>query len=153
MPIPLNRLRLDQTERALAPFQSLRGHPAPAGGWLRSVREAFGRSLRVQAERVGVSASTLHQSEAAEAHGRITLAQLRKLAEGLDCELVYGLVPRESLSTTVEAQAERRARQEVLGVAHSMDLEAQRPSDPFVEQQVAQRREALLAGSWSRLWQ
>lgn len=125
----------------------------PSGGWLRAVREALGRTSRVQAERLGINASTLHQSEAAEASGRITLTQLRKLAEGLDCELVYGLVPRESLSATVEAQAERRARQEVLGVAHSMSLEAQRPSAPFVEQQVAQRREDLLAGSWSRLWQ
>jgi hypothetical protein len=91
--LQLNRLRLDQVERALAPHQALSGKPMPSGGWLRAVREAF------------------------------------------------------------EAQAERRARQEVLGVAHSMSLEAQRPSDPFVEQQVAQRREDLLAGSWSRLWQ
>jgi predicted DNA-binding mobile mystery protein A len=153
MTTSLHRLRLEQTERALAPFAVLRGQAVPPGGWLRAVREALGRSLRTQASRAGVNASTLYQSEAAESTGRITLAQLRKLAESLDCEVVYALVPREPLSATVQTQAERRARQEVLGVAHSMGLEAQRPSDPFVERQIAQRREALLAGSWSKLWQ
>lgn len=149
----LNHLRLDQTERALAPFASLRGQAVPPGGWLRTVREALGRSVRAQAERAGVHASTLYHSETAEAEQRITLAQLRKLAEALDCEVVYGLVPRQPLGDVVQAQAERRAQQEVLGVAHSMGLEAQRPSDPFVQRQIAQRRDALLAGSWSRLWQ
>jgi predicted DNA-binding mobile mystery protein A len=148
----LNRLRLEQTERALAPYEPLRGKSAPPDGWLRAVRESLGRSLRVQAERLGISAPTLYKSEAAEADGRITLTQLRKLAEGLDCEVVYTLVPRQPLSRMVEAQADRLARQEVLGVAHSMSLEGQRPSDQFVERQVAERRQALLAGPWSKLW-
>jgi predicted DNA-binding mobile mystery protein A len=152
MTTDLNRLRLDQTEKSLAPFESLRGKPTPPGGWLRAVRESLGRSLRVQAARLGIAAPTLYKSEAAEAVGRITLAQLRKLAEGLDCELVYGLVPRRALSEVVEAQAERLARQEVLWVAHSMSLEDQRPSDQFVANQVAERRQALLAGPWSKLW-
>ena len=95
---------------------------------------------------------TLQKSENAEADGRISVAQLRKLAAGLDCEVVYALVPRTTLAEMVETQADRLARQEVLGVAHSMSLEDQRPSDKFVEQQIAKHRDALLAGSWSRLW-
>ena len=148
----LNRLRLEQTEKALAPFTPLRGTPVPADGWLRAVRESLGRSLRTQAERLGISPSSLHKSEMAEAQGRTTLAQLRKMAEGLDCELVYALVPRQPLSKIVEEQADKMARHEVLGVAHSMSLEEQRPSNEFVERQIAQRRSALLAGPWSKLW-
>jgi predicted DNA-binding mobile mystery protein A len=148
----LNRLRLNQTERTLASFEALKGQPAPQDGWLRAVRESLGRSLRVQAARLGIAAPTLHKSESAEAEGRITLAQLRKLAAGLDCEVVYALIPRQSLSATVEAQADILARQEVLGVTHSMSLEDQKPSDQFVARQVAERRQALLAGPWSKLW-
>ena len=124
----------------------------PAGGWLKAIREALGRPLRGQAARLQISAPTLLKSETAEANDRITLGQLRKLAEGLDCELVYALVPRKSLSKVVEAQAERLARQQVLGVAHSMGLEDQRPSDKFLESQIAASRRALLEGSWARLW-
>lgn len=148
----LARLRVEQLDRTLGSFLQLKGKHTPRDGWLRAIREALGRSLRAQASRIGVSAPTLLKAESAEAEGRITLGQLRKLAEALDCELVYALVPRQPLLETVEQQAERLARHEVLGVSHSMDLEAQRPSDQFVARQVAQRKDELLAGSWSKLW-
>lgn len=152
MPAKLNRLRLTQVERAIEPFEAVRAHGVPPGGWLRTIREALGRSLRTQADRVGISAATLHQSELTEAQGGISLAQLRKLAEGLDCELVYALVPRRPLHEVVESQAESLARREVLGVAHTMGLEDQRPSDAFLERQVDDRRRELLSGSWAKLW-
>ncbi|MFC3340506.1 hypothetical protein ACFOEY_18635 [Paracandidimonas soli] len=86
------------------------------------------------------------------AEGRITLAQLRKLAEGLDCEVVYGLVPRHPLQKILEQQANEIARKEVLGVAHTMALEEQRPDDAFVNKRIEERKLALLSGSWSKLW-
>jgi predicted DNA-binding mobile mystery protein A len=152
MTAELQTLRLEHIHAALAALDSVKSLRPPPGGWLRAVREALGRTLRQQADRVGITAPTLHKSERAEAEGRITLGQLRKLAEGLDCELVYGLVPRRPLKDVVEAQAERIARDEVLGVAHSMSLEEQRPSSEFVDRQLAQRRSELLRGKWSALW-
>ena len=145
-------LTLEQTDRLLSPFVPVRGAATPPGGWLRAVRESLGRSLRVQARRLEISQVTLLRSEKAEAEGSISLAQLRKLAAGLDCELVYAIVPRQPLRHVVETQADRIAREEVSGVAHSMSLEDQRPSEGFVDQQIAERKEALLSGPWSKLW-
>lgn len=149
---PLHQLRLGQVDDALKPFGTVRGVPVPSGGWLRAIREALGRTVRQQAAVVGIAAATLHKSEQAEAEGRISLAQLRKLAEGLDCELVYGLVPRQPLTDMVEEQATRVARSEVMGVAHSMRLEEQRPSDGYLQTQLERRRAELLSGKWSALW-
>jgi len=101
---------------------------------------------------LGISSSTLHKSELAEAHDRITLGQLRKLAEGLDCELVYALVPRKPLTQMVEDQARLIALQEVSGVAHTMNLEDQRPTTDRLRKQVEQRTAELLRGRWSDLW-
>lgn len=148
----LYKLRLSQVERAIEPFSSIKGASVPPGGWLRSIRESLGRSLRVQAEIAGVSAVTLTKSERSEAEDRISLAQLRKLAAALDCELVYGLVPKKPLHVMIEDRAEHLAKQEILGVAHSMSLEDQRPSDTFIERQIDERRKELLDGSWARLW-
>ena len=148
----LYRLRLDQTSQSLQAFDSLKGAQTPSGGWLRTIREALGRTQRQQAALVGIAAPTLHKSERAESEGRITLAHLRRLADGLDCELVYAIVPRRPLKEVVEARAELVAREQVRGVAHSMGLENQRPSSEFVEQQLVQRRLELLAGKWSHLW-
>lgn len=148
----LKKLRMEQLSRALEPYAALKSRSIPAGGWLRAIREALGRSVRVQAKRLGVSSTVLFRSEQAEIDGRITLAQLRKLAEGLDCEVVYALVPRRSLPDMLEQRAYAMAKQEVLGVAHTMALEAQRPADSFIDKQIEERKAALLAGSWSKLW-
>ena len=148
----LHKLRLSQVERAIEPFTTVKGASVPPGGWLRSIRESLGRSLRAQAEIAGISSVTLTKSERSEAEDRISLAQLRKLAAALDCELVYGLVPKKPLHEMIEDRAELLAKQEILGVAHSMSLEDQRPSDAFIQRQIDERRKELLDGSWTRLW-
>lgn len=148
----LHKLRLSQVERAIEPFTTVKGASVPPGGWLRSIRESLGRSLRAQAEIAGISSVTLTKSERSEAEDRISLAQLRKLAAALDCELVYGLVPKKPLHEMIEDRSELLAKQEVLGVAHSMSLEDQRPSDAFIQRQIDERRKELLDGSWTRLW-
>jgi predicted DNA-binding mobile mystery protein A len=147
-----DQLRLEQVDAALQPYREIRAIPSPAGGWLRAVREALGLTVRQQAQRVGIAAATLHKSEQAEARERISLAQLRKLADGLDCELVYGLVPRKPLPDRVGERATQLARTEILGVALSMSLEDQRPGDEFLQKQLHQRRAELLAGKWANLW-
>lgn len=148
----LNKLRMEQLARTLEPYTILKSKPIPAGGWLRAVREALGRSVRSQAKRLGISSTVLFRSERAEVDGRITLAQLRKLAEGLDCEVVYALVPRRPLQDMLAQRAYAIAKQEVLGVAHTMALEEQRLGDAFINKQIEERKAALLAGSWSKLW-
>ena len=147
-----NHLRLEQLQVALTPYQVLLARQAPPRGWLKEIREAIGRTERQQAKRLGVAGSTLHQSEQSEAEERITLGQLRKLADGLDCELVYALLPRKPLTDVVHDRAKQLARQEVYGVAHTMSLEDQRPTDERIQKQVARRAEELLRGKWSDLW-
>jgi predicted DNA-binding mobile mystery protein A len=147
-----NQLRLEQLQAAVNAYGVLLTKRAPLRGWLKEIREALGRTERQQAERLGISGSTLHKSEQSEAQERISLGQLRKLADGLDCELVYALVPRRPLTEVVQDRANQLAKEEVYGVAHSMGLEDQRPSDARIQRQVARRAEELLRGRWSHLW-
>jgi predicted DNA-binding mobile mystery protein A len=64
-------------------------------------------------ERVGLSASRVLQLEAAEADGSIRLQMLRRVAQGLNCRVVYALIPAESLDAMVRAQAHRKAAEEL----------------------------------------
>lgn len=148
----LNQLRLEQLQATLSAYANLVTRKAPPRGWLKLIRESLGRTERQQAQRLDISAPTLHKSEQAEADERITLAQLRKLADGLDCELVYALVPRKPLTDVVQDRARTVAIEEVGGVAHTMSLEDQRPADARLRKQVERRTEELLRGRWSELW-
>lgn len=147
-----NHLRVEQLQAAVKAYGILLTKRAPSRGWLKEIREALGRTERQQAERLGISGSTLHKSEQSEAEERISLGQLRKLADGLDCELVYALVPRKPLTEVVQDRAKQLAKEEVFGVAHTMGLEDQRPTDERIQKQVARRAEELLRGKWSDLW-
>lgn len=148
----LRQLRLEQVEASAAAYADLINRRTPPRGWLKAIREALGLTERQQAERLGITGSALHKSESAEAEERITLGQLRKLADGLDCELVYALVPRKPLTQVVEERARSIAVQEVGGVAHTMSLEDQRPAADRLRKQVEQRTAELLRGRWSDLW-
>ena len=147
-----NNLRLEQLQATTKAYRVLLAKQAPSRGWLKEIREAIGRTERQQAGRLGISGSTLHKSEQSEADERITLGQLRKLADGLDCELVYALVPRKPLTEVVRDRAKQLAKEEVYGVAHTMSLEDQRPTDERIQKQVARRVDELLRGKWSALW-
>ena len=149
-PTDLKLRQLDATLHAVAE----RSSPAPPrGGWLKAIREALGITTRQFAGRVGLAHSTVAEAEQGEAAGTITLAQLRRLADALDCELRYVLIPRTPLAERVDAQAERKAREQVAGVAHTMALEAQGTDSDFQSQQIAEAKDELLRGRRSRLWE
>jgi len=148
----LNQLRLEQLQSTLSSYEDLVKRQTPSRGWLKLIRKALGRTERQQAQKLGVSGATLHKSEQSEAEDRITLGQLRKLADGLDCELVYALVPRRPLTEVVQERARAIAMEEVAGVAHTMSLEDHRPGAERLRKQVERRTEELLRGRWSDLW-
>lgn len=147
-----NNLQLEQLQSTMTAYQGLVAKKVPSRGWLKEIREALGLTQRQQAARLGITGATLHKSEQSEAQERISLGQLRKLANALDCELVYALVPRKPLTEVVHDRAKQLAKQEVYGVAHTMSLEDQRPTDARIQKQVARRTEELLRGKWSDLW-
>ena len=109
-------------------------------------------TTRQFAARLGLAQSTVVQAEQSEAVGTMTLAQLQRLATALECDLRYVLVPRTPLADRVDAQAERKARERVSSVAHTMALEVQGAGSDFEQDQIAAEKAELLRGRRSRLW-
>jgi predicted DNA-binding mobile mystery protein A len=93
------RRRLDQR---LAAVKSV-DHTAPRHGWIRAIRESLGMPARVMGERLGVTEGAVFAMERSEGAGTVQLDTLRRAADALDCDVVYALVPRSSLDSTVRA--------------------------------------------------
>jgi predicted DNA-binding mobile mystery protein A len=146
------QLILEQLDRTLRATAASPPPGAPRGGWLKAVRSALGVSTRQLAMRLGVTHSAIVQAEGAEASGSISLGRLRHMADALGCDLRYVLIPRTPLAEQVDAQAERKARERVASLTHTMAIEAQAPDDSFQSQQVATTKDELLRGRRSRLW-
>ena len=119
-------LRLKQLDRVLKPYRTARKIPRPSKGWIHSIRQALGVSSGELARRLGTSRQLPLQLEKGEAEDRITLKSLRAVANALDCDLVYALVPRaRNMQELIENRARAEAKERVLGIEHSMALENQ----------------------------
>src|SRR5271156_1569787 len=118
-----SRSRLDHR------FQKLglaKQYVPPVRGWIRAIREALGMTTAQLATRLGIKQPSLVALEQSEAKGTIELATLRRVAEALDCTLVYALVPNKPLETTLRDRARAFARRRRAPVEHSMLLEDQK---------------------------
>lgn len=146
------RLRVRQLDQSLGSFRSLMERRPPEGGWARTIREAIGMSQRQLAERMGVSKRTIQSAERNEARRKIQLESLQALAEGLDCELVYAFVPRESLQASLEKRADDLARRMVETVSISMELEEQGVPDDERQRQIEELASDLLASRPRDFW-
>jgi predicted DNA-binding mobile mystery protein A len=148
----LRDLALRQLDATLEPAATLRALTPPRTGWAAAIRCALGLTMRQMGKQLGLSQSSYADAESNEAKGTISLNQLRRVADALECDLVYVLVPRRPLAERVDQRATELARRDVLGVAHSMALERQAPSEELTQAQIARAKADLLAGRWSRLW-
>ena len=147
-------LRLAQMDAVLQDAASHPLPPRPPAGWLRAIREALGLTSGVLAERLGVTASGARKLEQAEAIDAITLGTLRRVADALDCDLQYALVPRRPLREMRWQQALQLAQQWQQRAGRTMALEAQPVASPSAA--ANERLEAMaleiLHTSGTRLW-
>jgi predicted DNA-binding mobile mystery protein A len=119
-------LRLTQLDRTLKPYRAAGKILRPSKGWIRAIRQALGVSSGELARRLGTSRQLPLQLEKGEAADSITLRSLRSVANALDCDLVYALVPRaDSMQALIEDRARAEAKRRVLKVEHAMALEDQ----------------------------
>jgi len=146
-------LPVQQLENRLEPFRSALGSSQPAAGWIRAIREALGMTQRQLARRVGRKPQTILDLQAREAAQTIQLNTLREIAEAMDCELVYAVVPRKPLGTMLEDRARSVARETLRRTGHSMELEHQGLSVRERERAFDREVDRLLAGSRRKLWE
>ena len=147
-----DELRVRQLDEALAPFQDLRHRPAPRGGWVRTIREALGMTARQLAARTGKSKTTVLSTERNEARGTVQLDSLQTLADALDCDVAYAIVPRTSLRERLDRQARTIASQTVGRVSASMELEAQGVPEAERARQIDELAEEILRARKRDFW-
>lgn len=105
----LDLTRLAELDRQFCEFAQLQRHTTPRCGWTKTVRLALGMSSKALGARLSMTGQGVRKLEQAEADGTITLKTLTRLAQGLDCEVQYVLVPRTSLVEQVLARAKEIA--------------------------------------------
>ncbi len=145
-------LRERQLSDKLAAAADLRHLTRPPRGWLHTIRTSLGMPQTFLAERLGVSQSSIVSYERSEAEGSIQMTTLRRVAEAMDCDLVYAVVPRASLEQTRFKQAQRVAWRTVRSVAETMALEDQALPQSDMERRVNDLAKTLLVDHPRAIW-
>ncbi len=142
----------EQIDGALSGFALLKKLRTPPLGWIRSIREGLGMSGRQLARRLNTSKQSVARLEQDEVVGSITIKTLRKVAESLDCVLVYSLIPRTSLEDTVRKRAEEVARERLKIVDQTMVLEKQKIKDKNLKNLFSEDVEGIMNDMPRDLW-
>jgi hypothetical protein len=90
--------------------------------------------------------------ETSEARRKISLSSLDKIAEALDARVYVMVIPNRSMNEFLRERARKVAQKLVARNFLNMDLEAQKPSNIFREQQVSDLAEELIRNHDKRLW-
>lgn len=88
----LQRKRL---EEVLLGFRLGRKEAGEVKSWIRAQHEAVGLREAEVAEKLGYEAWSVYRLENSEMRAAIQVKHLQKVAEVMECELVYALVPKE----------------------------------------------------------
>jgi predicted DNA-binding mobile mystery protein A len=142
----------EQLDKRLNPLRPLANATRPSRGWIRAVREALGMTTAQLAKRMDVSQPRIVELEKAEASGNITMRSLERAAEALGCQVVYALIPREPLTTTLEERALQVAERQLSSVEQTMRLEAQGVDDQAQRKRTLERLAHDLLRRPARLW-
>ena len=125
----------------------------PKGGWINVIRRALGMSGYQLARRIGCTQANVTAFERREKTKNISLEALEKVAQSMNCRLVYFLLPNKPLDELVEEQARLVAKKRLRSIEHSMELEQQELSLVQKKQQEDDLVQELLEGSSRKLWE
>lgn len=150
--IKKQKLIREQLEATLQQYSALSMVSAPQKGWIRAIRDALGMSAKQLAHRMNVTQQSVARIERDEPAGSLTIKTMRKTAEALNCQFVYGFVPKTSLEETVRAKVKQVAQKRLDQASQTMALEAQALSAEENQQVLSELIEELMKNPPSNLW-
>lgn len=150
---PVEKIERLQLDRILTNIRNSTGFEKPRQGWIKTIRENLGMTVKQLARRAGISPVRITEIERSEINGNLTFETFLKVARALNCRFVYTLVPEKSLQNIVEEQALKKATMDCKNVYHSMVLEDQAPDRSRMEDFIKIRAEEMLQKKISKIWE
>jgi predicted DNA-binding mobile mystery protein A len=147
------KLLIEQIDRKFEKLALLKEIDVPSKGWINAIRTSMNMSLVQLAKRLKKTSVSVKEIEEREQNKTITLNKLMEVAEKLDLQLVYALLPKESsLEKIIENRALQVAREIVMRTSHSMKLEEQENREERLQRAIKDRAEQIKQEMPKYLW-
>lgn len=147
------KLILEQIDAKIARLMIAGNLVIPAPGWVYSIRQALGMSMRQLGNKMGITPQSIKEIEEREKNGTVTLKVLRQFGQALDLKLIYGFLPSDgSLEKIIERRALELATEIVTRTSISMKLEDQENSRERLQKAVKEKAAELKLQMPKNLW-
>ncbi len=147
------QLVLAQLDRKLHQFREAKKEGLPPKGWIYTVRKALNMTQEQLADRMGISKQYVSRMENNEMEGGITLQSMKEVANALDMQFVYAIVPaEESMNEKLKKQAKKLATEIVRRTSHSMALEDQEIDHQQLEYAIERKTDELMEEMPKYIW-
>lgn len=124
----------------------------PREGWVRTIRTALGMSGAQLGGMMGLNRNRISVLERKEADGDISLNQLQEIAEKLNCDLTYALVPRKPIEEMIDERATVIAKRSIEAISQNMFLEAQTITEDAKNRLLNQAKKRVIESGGRALW-
>jgi predicted DNA-binding mobile mystery protein A len=115
-----------QVSRKLEDLRPLVSKASGVTSWIDYIRSGLGMTLNQLATRLKITQPSLSGLIKQEKEGRITINKLTEIAQAMDCELVYGFVPRQKIEDIILKQAINKTSKLMAEAEIHMELEDQK---------------------------
>jgi predicted DNA-binding mobile mystery protein A len=147
------KLILDQVEKRIQELMLLDSIVIPHEGWIYSIRNALGMTLRQLGNRLNITAQSAKEIEEREKNGTVSLAVLRQVGVAVDMKRVYGFIPKAgSLEKMIENRAKEIAEEIVRRTSASMVLEDQGNTETRLRKAIQEKTAELKHEMPRYLW-
>ena len=147
------RLILEQTDAKISQLMKAENLVIPSFGWVYSIRQALGMSMRQLGDKMGITPQSVKEIEEREKNGTVTVKVLRQFGQALDLKLIYGFIPSDgSLERIIERRAFELAAEIVNRTSISMRLEDQENKPDRLQKAVRDKADELKLQMPKYLW-
>ena len=148
------KLIIDQIDRRLRDFRTVKNTLVPGKGWIYSIRIALKMSMRQLGNRLKITPQSVKEIEEREVNGSITINSLREAGEALDMKLFYGFIPKkEGIDKMIEVRAYEIAKEIVLRTSQTMMLEDQENIKGRLDDAIAKKAMEIKNAMPKYLWE
>lgn len=152
MKTKFQKLKRSQVQEKSDLFAKAKDDQRPSEGWIKTMRRALDMPSSVLAKRIQCTPANIAAMERREKAGKISIELLEKVAQALDCKLVYAFISNTSIDQTRKNQAQKVAQKQMRHILHSMKLEQQALTANQKNQQEKDLIDELLRGKTKHLW-
>ena len=147
----LRKIEREQNAIIVDKLTTIKRFSVPKLGWIKTLRTALSMSGASLARRLGLHRSIVSYLERAEHEGSITLKKLQQVAQAMDCELIYALVPKATaghskplVADILQKQAHLKASKIVNRASNQMIMESQELNSEVLKREVARLSKQML---------